>query len=98
MKETYGYMNIDDAIEKLLELKKENHDEKIFICTINFDKDESSEKVTTTDEGCLLVKKSKTIIINEDTYIPHMQLFSKEQRIEDIVRSGTMHDIYLRNK
>lgn len=93
MKEAYGYMDYDEAIEKIQKLKKKNKNGKIFICTVNFDKDEYSQKVTTPEEGYLLVKKSKTIIMNEDTIIPHMQLFSKEQVLENIIRRGTMHDI-----
>lgn len=90
---TYGYMSCDEAIEKLQKLKKEGNNCKILICTIDYENDESSQKVTTPDEGCLLVRKSKTIIMNEDTIIPHMQLFSKEQKIENILRDGIMHDI-----
>ena len=31
--------------------------------------------------------------MNEDTYIPHMQLFSMEQDIKNILHEGIMHDI-----
>ena len=62
---------------------------------MDFDNNISSKKVTTPDDGCLLVKKSKTIIMNEDTYLPHMQLFSTEQDIENIIKRGIMHDIFL---
>ena len=35
-------------------------------------------------------------IMNEDEYIPHMQLFNTEQDIENIIKRGIMHDILLR--
>ena len=63
---------------------------------MNFDNNTSTKKIATPDDGCLLVRKSKTIIMNEDTYLPHMQLFNTEQDIENIIKRGIMHDILLR--
>lgn len=94
--EAYDYTSIDDAIERLQKLKREGKNPKnVVILTMDFDNNISSKKVTTPDDGCLLVKKSKTIIMNEDTYLPHMQLFSTEQDIENIIKRGIMHDIFL---
>lgn len=93
MRETFECMDCDKAIKKLQRLKKENKKRKVIICTVDFDSDEESTKITTPEEGCLLVRKSKTIIMNEDTYIPHMQLFSMEQDIKNILHEGIMHDI-----
>ena len=92
--ETYEFSSYDEAIKILQSLKREGKDGKVIVFTINFDKNEESKKVVSPDEGCALVRRSQTIIINEDTYIPHMQLFSKKQSdIENIIRQGTMHDI-----
>lgn len=94
--EAYDYTSIDEAIERLQKLKREGKNPKnVVILTMDFDNNISSKKVTTPDDGCLLVKKSKTIIMNEDTYLPHMQLFSTEQDIENIIKIGIMHDIFL---
>ena len=93
MRETFEFLDIDKAIEKLQKLKKDKKKRKVIICTVDFDSDEESTKITTPEEGCLLVRKSKTIIMNEDTYIPHMQLFSTKQDFKNILREGTMHDI-----
>lgn len=93
MRETFECLDMDKAIEKLQKLKKDKKKRKVIICTVDFDSDEESTKVTTPEEGCLLVRKSKTIIMNEDTYIPHMQLFSTKQDFKNILREGTMHDI-----
>ncbi len=94
--EAYDYTSIDEAIERLQKLKREGKNPKnVVILTMDFDNNISSKKVTTPDDGCLLVKKSKTIIMNEDTYLPHMQLFSTEQDIENIIKRGIMHDIFL---
>ena len=94
--EAYDYTSIDEAIERLQKLKREGKNPKnVVILTMDFDNNISSKKVTTPDDGCLLVKKSKTIIMNEDTYLPHMQLFSTEQDIEKIIKRGIMHDIFL---
>lgn len=94
MKSTYEFKDVDSAIRELKKLKKGNKNRKIIICTIDFDKDEQSRKTATPDEGCILVEKSKTIIINEDTFISHMELYSTIQTdIENIIRKGVMHDI-----
>lgn len=91
---TFKFSNCDEAIEKLQELKKENRKREIVICTIDYDKDKESRKVATPDEGCVLIKRSKTIIINEDEFIPHMELYSTKQTdLENIIRRGIMHDI-----
>lgn len=93
--ETYDYSTIDEAIERLQKLKAEGKNPKnVVILTMDFDNNTSSKKIATPDDGCLLVKKSKTIIMNEDEYIPHMQLFNTEQNIKNIIRRGIMHDIY----
>lgn len=94
MSSTFKFTDVDSAIQKLQELKRENKSKAIVICTIDFDKDEESRKTATPDEGCMLVRKSKTIIINEDTFISHMELYSTKQNdLENIIKSGIMHDI-----
>ena len=94
MNSTFKFTNVDSAIEKLQELKKENKNIRIIICTVDFDNDEEFRKTATPDEGCVLVKKSKTIIINEDTFIPHIELYSvKQNDLENIIKKGIMHDI-----
>lgn len=96
MRSTFEFSDYDSAIKKLQEMKNnnENKNDKIVICTIDFDKNEESRKTATTDDGCILVRKSKTIIINEDTYIPHIELYSiKQDDINNIIKKGIMHDI-----
>lgn len=94
--ETYDYTSIDEAIERLQKLKAEGKNPKnVLILTMDFDNNTSSKKITTPDEGCVLIGKSKTIIMNEDTYLPHMQLFNTEQDIKNIIKKGIMHDIIL---
>lgn len=91
---SFEFSDLDAAIELLQKLKKVNKNSKIVISTIDFDKDEESRKVATPDEGCILVRKSKTIVINEDTFIPHIELYSSKQNdIENIIKKGIMHDI-----
>ena len=95
--ETYDYTSIDEAIKRLQKLKAEGKNPKnVVILTMDFDNNTSSKKIATPDDGCLLVRKSKTIIMNEDEYIPHMQLFNTEQDIKNIIKRGIMHDILLR--
>ena len=91
---SFKFTDVDDAIRKLQDLKKENKKGRIVICTIDFDNDKESRTTATPDEGCLLVRRSKTIIMNEDTFIPHMELYSRKQTdIENIIKEGIMHDI-----
>lgn len=90
----FKFVDVDSAIKKLQDLKKENKSKMIVICTIDFDNDKESRQITTPDEGCGLVRKSKTIIMNEDTFIPHMEIYSVVQNdLENIIRKGIMHDI-----
>lgn len=92
--ESYKFSNYDDAINMLQQMKKQGKNKKSVVFTIDFDNNTESKSSITLDEGCTLVKKSKTIIINEDVYIPHMQLFSTVQtNINCIKREGIMHDI-----
>lgn len=98
MSSTFKFTDVDTAIKKLQDLKKSNKNQKIIICTIDFDKDQESRITATPDDGCVLVKKSRTIIIDEDTYIPHMELYSTHQSdIENIIKKGIMHDIIFSN-
>ena len=95
--EAFTYIDCDEAIKKLEQLKKKNKNCKVLICTVDFDNDKSESKIGTPEEGCVLIRKSKTVIYNEDTFIPHIQLFSKEQNIENIISQGIMHDIMVGN-
>lgn len=92
--ESYKFSNYDDAINMLRRMKKQKSNKKSVVFMIDFDNDTESSYKITLDEGYTLVKKSKTIIINEDVYIPHMQLFSTVQKdINNIEKKGIMHDI-----
>lgn len=92
--ESYKFSNYDDAINMLQRMKKQGKNKKSVVFTIDFDNDTEFKSSITLEEGCALVKKSKTIIINEDVYIPHMQLFSTAQTdIGSIKKEGIMHDI-----
>ena len=94
MKSTRKFGDVDSAIKSLQDLKKDGKKRTIIISTIDFDTDEESRKEATPDEGCVLVRKSKTIIINEDEYIPHMELYSMVQNdLKNIIKKGVMHDI-----
>ena len=96
MKSVRKFGDVDSAIKSLQNLKKDGKKRTIIISTIDFDNDEESRKEATTDEGCVLVRKSKTIIINEDEYIPHMELYSMVQNdLENIIPKGIMHDIII---
>ena len=94
--EAYDYSTIDEAIERLQKLKAEGKNPKnVVILTMDFDNNTSSKKIATPDDGCLLVRKSKTIIMIEDEYIPHMQLINTEIYIKNIIKRGIVHDILL---
>lgn len=94
--ETFGAMSCDDAIKLLQELKKKNNGCKVVVTSFDFDKNKEDRKVASPDKVCVLVKNSNTVIINTDEFFPHMQLYSKHQIPENIVREGIMHDILLR--
>lgn len=92
------YCDIDRAIKILQKMKKVNKSGKnrrIIISTIDFAEDMETRKTATPDEGCVLVRKAETIILNDDVFFPHMELYSIFQDINNIRRSGIMHDIIL---
>lgn len=96
MKQTFEFLDIDSAIEKLQKLKKENKKRRITICTIDFDNDEEIRRQCSPDEGCVLIRESKTIVFNDDQFLPHLELYSVLQRdLDNLVRKGVMHDIIL---
>lgn len=92
--ESYEFTSYDDAIYFLQKMKTKWKNKKHVVFTIDFDNDTELKSSITLEEGCTLVRRSKTIVINEDVYIPHMQLFSTTQTdIEKIRKEGIMHDI-----
>ena len=93
--ETFEIMSCDDAIKLLQELKKKNNDCKVVVTSFDFDKNEEKRRIATPDKVCVLVKKSNTVIFNADEFLPHMQLYSKNQVAENIVKEGIMHDVML---
>lgn len=95
MIEAYEYSDYNQAMQKMKELEKKNKKYKILIYTIDYDQNEESKKITTPAEGCKLIRKAKTIFLNRDEIIEHMQLYSTIQDIEHINREGIMHDIIL---
>ena len=95
MKTTYEYCSIDQAIEKLQNLKKKNKKYKILICTIDYDQKEEMKKLTTPEEGCELVRKAKSVFMNEGEVFEHVQLISIVQDLENMRREGVTHDIIL---
>ena len=95
MKTTFEYLDTDSAIRRLQEIKKSNKKRRITICTIDFDNDIETVKTASPDEGCILINKSKTIILNDDQYFPHLELYPIMQDIDNIKAVGVMHDIIL---
>lgn len=94
--ETYEVMNCDEAIRLLQRLKKKNKNCKVIVTSFDFDKNEEHRKEATPEKVCVMVKNSDTVIINTDEFFPHMQLYSRHQIPENIVREGIMHDVLLR--
>lgn len=91
---SYEFLNVDDAVSKLPKIKKGG--KKVLVCVINFDNEQEDRMAVTYDEGCKLIKNAKTIIHNDDPFIPHMELFSVIQKdINNIIKRGVMHDIIL---
>lgn len=99
--DSYRFGNYDEAISMLQELKRQGKKGKVVVFTMDFDDENNipQKTIASPDYGCRLVRRSKTIIINEDEFIPHMQLFSEAQNdIENIIQKGIMHDIIFGHK
>lgn len=95
MTETYEVKSYDEAIAILQRLKSSGIECNIKIYTFDFDKNTECHKMTNPEGVLILVEKSKTIIVNDDPVVSHMQLFSVVQTPESIVRKGIMHDVLL---
>ena len=96
MKTSFEYMTIDEALGKMKQLKKQRKNGKkinVIICTIDFDNDIETRKAASPDEGCVLIKKSKTLIYNHDEFLPHMELYPVIKDINNLKSEGIMHDI-----
>lgn len=96
--ETFEIISCDDAIRLLQDLKKKKKDCKVIITSFDFNNNEEKRNLANPDIVCVLVKKSNTIILNRDEFLPHMQLYSNRQVAENIVREGIMHDVMLFSK
>ena len=94
--ETFEVMSCDDAIKLLQDLKKKDKGCKVVVTSFDFDKNEEHRRVASPDRVCVLVRNSNTVVFNSDEFLPHMQLYSKNQVAENIVREGIMHDVLLR--
>ena len=96
MKTSFEYMSIEDGMKKMRHLEKKmkkGKNIKVIICTIDFDNDTEMRKTATPDEGCVLIKKSKTLIYNPDKIFPHIESYSIMQDINHIKTEGIMYDI-----
>lgn len=95
MRTTFEYCNEEQAIKILQKLKKNkgNKKQRIIICTIDFDNDTQIRKTASPDEGCILIRNSEMILLNKDDYVPHMELYSIIQDMNNIRSKGVMHDI-----
>jgi 23S rRNA A2030 N6-methylase RlmJ len=83
---------MSDAIEIMESLKEEK--KKVIICEVNFENGEESRKIVEPNEGVILIEKAKTIVMNIDEYISHIQVFSTLQKdLENIKKEGIMYDI-----
>ena len=92
--QSYGFIDIDDAIRQLERIKKENKKAVVFV--VNFDNDTSEKKTVTYDEGCKIIRNGMTIAHNQDEYISHIEVFSVKQKDkEHILPVGIMHDILI---
>ena len=91
---TFKFMDVDQAIQKLENMKRKG--KKTIVCIIDFDNDTSEKKIVTYDESCRLIKKANTIIHNDDEFIPHLELYSAIQNdLKNILPKGIMHDLYI---
>lgn len=94
MNTRFEFLDIDDAIEKLSKIKKENG--HVTVCMIDFDNDKTDRKVVTYDEGCKIIRNGATIAYNHDSFISHLEVFSTKQKdIENILPIGVIHDILI---
>ena len=94
--ETFEIMSCDDAIALLQRIKKQNKDCRIVVTSFDFSNGNTQCKSETPDKVCILIENSNTVILNRDDFIPHMQLYSRHQIPQDIIREGIMHDVLLR--
>lgn len=90
-----NYINVDEAIMLLKEYKKKNGG-KIKVCTVDFNNEIMGYKFCFPEEGCMIVQKAnaKTILLNNEDFLPHIELYSVLQDKDRVKREGIMHDIF----
>lgn len=91
-------INIDDAIEKLIQYRKE-HGNKISVCIVDLDNGKSWTEKKSIEDGCGILQRAETVAFNEDDFFPHMMAFSvKANYKEKLPRTGKMHDFFFHSR
>lgn len=90
----FGLVELEYATKIISELKTENSDKKVVVCTVDFNKNKEERHLCAIDDCVKLIKKAKAAIVEHDEFFGHLQLYSTSQNdVENIVRSGVMYDI-----
>ena len=68
---------------------------KMIVLFVDYDRETDDCLSLGRDVVTKLINKANTIIFNEDTFVPQIQLWSIKQELEDMKRKGTMHDVLI---
>lgn len=93
--ESFNFINEDEAIALLQDLKSTYAINSIMIHFVDFDTGETNQSRKSIEEGCNIIRKAKTITYNDDDYVPHLMAFSKKGNWKNIPNTGKMHDLFL---
>lgn len=96
MNESVIIVTIDEAINRLIQ-HKQMYGDHISVCIVDLKNGIEKKERKTIEEGFNIIYESRTLLFNEDDYVPHLMAFNLQA--DDILcKDGKVHDFLLSNK
>lgn len=79
MNESIIIVTADEAIDRLIQ-HKQMYGNHVSVCIVDLTNGAEKKERKTIEEGCSIISKSGTLLINEDDYVPHLMAFNTQKR------------------
>ncbi len=96
MNESIIIVTADEAIDRLIQ-HKQMYGNHVSVCIVDLANGAEKKERKTIEEGCSIISKSGTLLINEDDYVPHLMAFNTQKK-NMFLRNGKVHDFLLSSK
>lgn len=96
MNESIIIVTADEAIDRLIQ-HKQMYGNHVSVCIVDLTNGAEKKERKTIEEGCSIISKSGTLLINEDDYVPHLMAFNTQKK-NMFLRDGKVHDFLLSSK